>query len=80
MSPLGDLVDGLEIGIVELDGLEVALDPGRVGALGQDDVASLQPPCDQHLRKSVVPLLRDLVEGLVRVDLFACGRYLVLRS
>lgn len=79
MPSLGDLVDGLEVGIAELDVLEIAVDPRRGGALGQDDVTPLQSPRDQDLRQRVVPFLRDVDEGLVGVDLLPRRRDLVLR-
>lgn len=78
VTTLGDLVDGLEVLVGQLDALEVGLDTGGVGALGEHHVAATQTPGNEHLGQGVAALLGDLVEGLVLADPLAGGGHLVL--
>ena len=80
VTALGHLVDGLKVGIAELDALEVGLDTLGVRALGEHNVATAQTPGDQHLGQGVAALLGNLVEGLVLADPLAGGGHLVLRA
>lgn len=80
MPALGNLVDGREVLVAEVDGLEVAVDPAGRRALGEHDVTSPQTPGDQHLSEGVATLFGDAVERGVGVNLLArCGD-LVLRA
>lgn len=78
VAALGDGVDGLEVLVGQLDGLEVALDARRGAGLGQHDVAAADAPGDQDLGESVAALLGDGVQGRVGVDLLAGSGHLVL--
>lgn len=80
MTALGNLVNSLKVGIVQLDALEVGLDTLGVGALGENDVAAADTPGNQHLSQGVAALLGDLVQGLVLGDALAGGGHLVLRA
>lgn len=80
VAALGHLVHGLEVGIGQLDALEVGLDALGVGGLGQHDVAAAQTPGNQNLGEGVAALLGDFVQGLVIGDTLTGGGDLVLRA
>lgn len=80
VAAFGNLVDSLEVGVSEIDALEVAVDSRGSRALGENNVTSSQTPCNEDLSKSVAALLGDLVENGIGVDLLASGRNLVLRA
>lgn len=78
MTALSDLVDGLIVGIRQLNALEVGLDTSWVRALGQYNIAAAQTPGYQHLSQSVAALFGDLVQGRVLADALAGGGDLIL--
>lgn len=78
MTALSDVVDGLIVGIRQLNALEVGLDTSWVRALGQYNIAAAQTPGYQHLSQSVAALFGDLVQGRVLADALAGGGDLIL--
>ena len=78
MPSLGDLLDGVKVGLAELGDEPVALDALGRRALGQDNVAALKTPCEQDLRKVVTASLGNFVELGVGADLLARAGNLVL--
>lgn len=78
MPAISNALDGLEILVRQVGDLEVALDAGWGGALGQNGVAPAETPGDEDLRKGVAAAVGDLVKGLVAADSLASGGDLVL--
>lgn len=78
MPSVGDLLDGVKVGLAQLGDEPVALDALRGGALGQDNVAALETPCEQNLRKVVAASLGNFVELGVGANLLAGAGNLVL--
>ena len=80
VTALGNLVNSLEVGVRQVDALEVGLHTCRVATLGQHNVATAQTPCDENLGQSVAALGRNVVQSLVIADTLTGGRDLVLRA
>lgn len=78
MSAISNALDGLEILVRQVGDLEVALDAGWGGALGQNGVAPAETPGNEDLRKGVAAAVGDLVKGLVAADSLTSGGDLVL--
>ena len=80
VTALGNVVDSLEVGVRQVDALEVGLHTSWVATLGQHNVATAQTPGNENLSQSVTTLGRDLVQSLVLADTLTSGRDLVLRA
>ena len=78
VSAVGNLLDSVKVLLAQLGDEPVALDALGGGALGQDDVAALEAPCEQHLCEVVAAALGHLVELCVCAHLLAGAGHLVL--